>query len=61
MLLSQLESCIKAGPISTCVLCLTDCVSTERGPVWNSSSSFLRSSSSLKSDFGFLGGGGGNA
>ena len=36
----------------TCVFCLTDWVSTERGPVWNSSSSFFFRSSSDNSDLG---------
>ena len=36
----------------TCVFCLTDWVSTDRGPVWNSSSSLFLSSSSVNSDLG---------
>ena len=40
--------------MSTCVLYLTACVSTDRGPVSNSSSSFLRRSSSDISLLGLL-------
>jgi len=39
--------------ISTCVLSLTDCVSTDKGPVLNSSSSFCFSSSNVRSVLGF--------
>lgn len=40
--------------INTCVLFLTDCVRTERGPVLNSSSSLFASSSGVISDFGLV-------
>lgn len=39
--------------IRTWVLFLTDCVSTDRGPVLNSSSSWRANSSGVSSDFGF--------
>lgn len=38
--------------MSTCVLFFTDCVKTDNGPVLNSSSSCLASSSGVNSDFG---------
>lgn len=38
--------------INTCVLFLTDCVSTDSGPVLNSSSSWRANSSGVNSDFG---------
>lgn len=40
--------------ISTWVLFLTDWVSTDKGPVWNSSSSRFANSSGLISDLGFV-------
>lgn len=40
--------------IKTCVLFFTDCVSTDNGPVLNSSSSWRASSSGVSSDFGLF-------
>lgn len=40
--------------MSTCVLFFTDCVNTDSGPVLNSSSSRLASSSGVISDLGLF-------